>query len=100
MYPCSVSIRASSLFTLDAGISTVSGAAWIALRTLVRKAAMGSVVDMSGGSLLARGVGVLPGGLRHPGDLTVVGELAQADAAHPELAIHRARTSASVALSG
>src|SRR5258708_37603839 len=44
-------------------------------------------------------VRLLPGGLRHPGDLAVVGELAQTDAAHPELAIHRARPAAARASS-
>src|SRR5207248_3873010 len=40
---------------------------------------------------------LLPGRLRHPGHLAVVGELAQADAAHPVLSIHRARSPAAVA---
>src|SRR5271154_1722797 len=52
---------------------------------------MGSVIDM--------GLVLLPGGLGHPGDLAVVGELAKADAAHPELAIHRARPAAARASS-
>src|SRR3954451_23268158 len=87
-------MRASSALTLEAGTSTVSCAALIALRTRVRKSDIGSVIDM-----VVLGFGVLPGGLRHPGDLSVVGELAQADAAHPELAIDRARTPAAVAAS-
>ena len=37
---------------------------------------------------------LLPRGLGHPGDLTVVGEIAKADATHPELAVHRARSAA------
>src|SRR5580692_4242534 len=78
-------------------MSTVSWAAWIALRTRVRKSAMGSVIDMSRWSL--GGSWLLPGGLRHPGDLAVVGELAQTDAAHPELLVNRARSSATVAAS-
>ena len=41
----------------------------------------------------------LPGGLRHPGDLAVVGELAQTDAAHPELPVHRTWTTAAGASS-
>src|ERR1700733_7915800 len=41
----------------------------------------------------------LPRGLGHPRDLTVVGELAQTDAAEPELAIHRLGPSAAVAAS-
>src|SRR5476651_1561015 len=84
-------MRASSPLSFEAGTSTVSWAARIALRTRVRKSAIGSVMDM--GCLL------LPGGLGHPGDLAVVSELAKADAAHPELAIHRARTTAAGATS-
>src|ERR1700752_1942369 len=83
-------MRASSAFSLEAGIWTVSWAARIALRMRVRKSAIGSVIDMAW---------LLPGGLRHPRDLTVVGELAQADAAQPELAVHRMRTTAAVAAS-
>jgi hypothetical protein len=30
----------------------------------------------------------LPGGLGHPGDLTVVGKVAKADATHPKLLVH------------
>src|ERR1035438_4640470 len=41
----------------------------------------------------------LPRGLGHPGDLTVVGELTKADAAHPELLVHRARPAAAGAAS-
>src|SRR4051794_23343419 len=84
-------MRASSPLSLDAGTSTVSWAARMALRTRVRKSAIGSVMDMA--------LRLLPGRLRHPGDLAVVGELAKADAAHPELAVHRARPAAAGASS-
>src|ERR1035437_8344624 len=132
MYPCSVRMRASSTLSLDAGTSTVACAAWIALRTRVRKSAMGSAIDMPwlsrlfqlneflswgsevwwGGGGGARGskpvsarplrlcsTGLLPGGLRHPRDLAVVGELAKADAAHAELPVDRARPATPVASS-
>src|SRR5437899_2061928 len=108
-------MRASSPLTLEAGISTVSCAACIALRTRVRKSAMGSVIDIvntprtasraSGWGLdvLSAATRIsrrpLPRGLGHPGDLAVVGELAQADAAQPELPVHRARAPAARAAS-
>src|SRR3954454_15833206 len=76
-------MRAISCLSLDEGISTVSWAAWIPLRIRVRKSAMGSVIDMR-----------LPARLRHPGDVAVVGELAQADPAEAELAIDAARAPA------
>ena len=42
---------------------------------------------------------LLPGGLGHPGDLALVRDLAKADPADPELAIHRARPAAACATS-
>src|SRR3954447_8877121 len=81
MYPCSVRIRAISFLRLDAGMSTVVCDAWMPLRIRVRKSAMGSVIDIRR---------YLPAALRHAGDVAVVRELAQADTAHAELAIHRA----------
>src|ERR671927_1476544 len=83
MYPCSRRIRAISILSLLAGISTVSCDAWMALRTRVRKSATGSVIDMR-----------LPAALRHAGDVAVVRELAQTDTAQAELAEHRARAAA------
>src|SRR3954452_22136366 len=77
-------MRAISTLSLLEGMSTVSWAAWIPLRMRVRKSAMGSVMDMRG----------LPAALRHPGDVAVVGELAQADPADAELAIDAARAPA------
>src|SRR6476620_6277698 len=76
-------MRAISTFSLDAGMSTVSWAAWIPLRIRVRKSAMGSVIDMS-----------LPARLRHAGDVAVVRERPQADPAQAELAEHAARAAA------
>src|SRR5215208_4772377 len=79
-------IRAMSRLRRLAGISTVSWAAMIPLRMRVRKSATGSVIDMGS-----------PAALGHAGDVAVVGQLAQADAAQPELAVHRARTAAAPA---
>src|SRR4051812_38627446 len=79
-------MRATSFFSLEDGTSTVSWAAWIALRIRVRKSATGSVIDMS-----------LPARLRHAGDVAIVSELAQADAANAELAIHGTRATAAAA---
>src|SRR4051812_24601293 len=58
----------------------------IPLRIRVRKSATGSVIDMRS-----------PARLRHAGDVALMGELAQADAAEPELAVHRPRSAAAAA---
>src|SRR3954463_10473306 len=79
-------MRAISAFRPDAGITTSSCAAWMPLRIRVRKSAMGSVIDMA-----------LPARLRHAGDEALVGELAQAHAAEPELAVDRPRAAAAAA---
>src|SRR4051812_19720730 len=79
-------MRAISAFRPDAGITTSSCAAWMPLRMRVRKSAIGSVIDMA-----------LPARLRHAGDEALVRELAQADAAEPELAVDRARAPATPA---
>src|SRR5690349_6671134 len=69
-------------------MSTVVCDAWIPLRIRVRKSATGSVMDM---------LSDLPARLRHAGDVAVVRELAQADAADPELAEHGTRAAAAAA---
>src|SRR6188472_2898484 len=74
-------MRAISVFSRDAGISTSSWAAVIPLRIRVRKSAIGSVIDMRAS----------PTRLRHAGDEALVCQLTQAHAAEPELAVHRAR---------
>src|SRR3954453_9046184 len=79
-------MRAISCLSLDEGISTVSWAAVMPLRIRVRKSAMGSVIDMG-----------LPARLRHAGDEALVGELAQAHAAEPELPVDRARAATTAA---
>src|SRR5215831_9194312 len=69
---------------------TSSCIATFALRMRVSMSAMGSVMVI---------VAALPSpaGLRDAGDLAGVGELAQADAAEPELAVDRARPAAAAA---
>src|SRR5918994_3357218 len=79
-------MRAISAFRPDDGTTTSSWAAWMPLRIRVRKSAIGSVIDMRS-----------PARLRHAGDEALVGELAQADAAQPELAVHRTRAPAAPA---
>src|SRR2546423_6656101 len=79
-------MRASSRLRLLDGITTVSWAAWIPLRIRVRKSATGSVIDMRS-----------PARLRHAGDEALVGQLAQADPAQAELAVHGARAAAATA---
>src|SRR4051794_12122541 len=79
-------MRAISAFSRELGITTSSWAAWMPLRIRVRKSAMGSVIDMRS-----------PARLRHAGDEALVRELAQADAAQPELAVDRTRAPAAPA---
>src|SRR3954466_10938475 len=76
-------MRAISRLSRLEGISTVSCAAMMPLRIRVRKSAMGSVIDMR-----------LPTRLRHAGDEAVVRQLAKAQAAQAELAVDRARATA------
>src|SRR3954447_21910426 len=93
-------MRAISRLRLDDGMSTSSWEAMIPLRMRVRKSAMGSVWDIRKRLLVASGRAVgLPRGLRHPGDEAVVGQLAQADPAQAELAIHGAGPAAAAAAS-
>src|SRR3954447_13009680 len=77
-------MRAISRLSRLEGISTVSCAAMMPFRIRVRKSAMGSVIDMMR----------LPARLGHAGDEAVVRQLAQAQAAEPELAVDRARATA------
>src|SRR5919107_3591473 len=79
-------MRAISAFRRELGITTSSCAAWMPLRIRVRKSAIGSVIDMRS-----------PARLRHAGDEALVRELAQADAAQPELAVQRTRAPAAAA---
>src|ERR687890_2309778 len=79
-------MRAISALKFDAGISTSSRSACRPLRIRVRKSATGSVIDMR-----------LPARLREAGDHALVGDLAQADAAEPELAQVRAWAAATLA---
>src|SRR6266545_7103352 len=79
-------MRAISRLSLLDGISTSSLAAMMPLQIRVRKSAMGSVIDMR-----------LPTALRHAGDVALVRELAQADSAQAELAVHGTRAAAAAA---
>src|SRR3954449_13016769 len=78
-------MRARSALNLEAGITASSWSAVSAFRIRVRKSAIGSVC-----------IG-LPARLRESGDVALVGHLAQADAAEPELAQVRARATAALA---
>src|SRR3954447_10121686 len=79
-------MRDSWTLSFDDGTSTVSWAAVMPLRMRVRKSATGSVIDIRS-----------PTRLRHAGDHAVVRELAQADPAQAELAVHGARPAAPAA---
>src|SRR6478609_10159761 len=68
-------MRAISRFIPEVGISTVSCSAWLALRIRVSMSPMGSVVIVAS-----------PARFRHSRDDALVRQLAQADAAHAELA--------------
>src|SRR5579863_6757579 len=70
-------MRASSRFSFDEGIETSWCCALAPLRRRVRKSATGSVIDMRS-----------PARLGHPRDVPVVRQLAQADPAQAELAVH------------
>src|SRR5215467_4882844 len=87
MYPSSLRMRAISTFSFELGISALSCSALLALRMRVSMSATGSVSILS----------PLPRALRHAGDHALVGELAQADPAEPELPIHGTRAPAPVA---
>src|SRR3954453_6414207 len=80
-------MRAISSLSLELGISTRSCSALLPLRMRVSMSAMGSVSI----SVL------LPGALRHARDDALMGELAQANPAEPELLEHGARPPALVA---
>src|SRR5690349_7792328 len=98
-------IRAISVFSLEAGTSTLGWRALIALRTRVSMSAMGSLVIVL---LLRLRPGYpqrrsfrtsifLPARLDHAWNLAVQGELAEAQAANAELAQERARPAAAPA---
>src|SRR5918997_6042831 len=86
-------MRAHSAFSRDDGISTVSCAAWMPLRIRVRKSAMGSVLELTAGSLCA----VSPRRLGHARDEALVGQLPEADAAQSELPVDRTGPAATTA---
>src|SRR5215471_4862341 len=78
-------MRAISTLSFEAGISTRSCSALLALRMRVSMSATGSVSMAS------------PARLRHARDHALVSELPQADPAEPELLEHGARPAAAVA---
>src|SRR5947209_19048659 len=83
MNPSSRSSSARRRFIFEAGTSTFALRAVIALRTRVRKSAIGSVMIVP-----------LPARLDHAGDVAIQRQLAEADPAKPELAEEGARTAA------
>src|SRR5579884_1030360 len=87
MKPSSLSTRAISTFILETGTVQVRWLAAFALRMRVSMSAMVSLVIAPS----------LPGGLLHAGDLPDGGVLAEADAAHAELAHEGAGTAADAA---
>src|ERR1700733_9744617 len=78
-------MRDSSIFTVEAGMSTSSWPGRVAVGIRGRESAMGSVCI------------ALPARLGHAGDVTLVGGLAQADPAEAELAVISARATAATA---
>src|SRR5690349_13350982 len=86
MKPSSLSRRAISVFIFDAGTVQVRWLAAFALRMRVSMSAMVSLV-----------IAALPRGLLHAGDLPHGGVVAEADAAHAELAHEGAGTAADAA---
>src|SRR5580765_2945388 len=82
-------MRASASFCFDEGMRTLSCSATLALRMRVSMSAIGSVIVIV--RLLS------PAGLRHAGHFAGVHHLSQADAAEPELAVHRTRSTAAAA---
>src|SRR3954452_12542837 len=79
-------MRAISLRMPDMGISTFSCSARLALRMRVSMSAIGSVIMC-----------LSPAALGHAGDDALVGEIPEADPAHPELAVVRPRAATPVA---
>src|SRR4051812_30679449 len=83
-------MAASASFCLDDGIFTRSCIAVLALRTRVSMSAIGSVI-------IVQSPPSSPARLRHTRDLARVNQFAKADAAQHELAVHRLRSSATLA---
>src|SRR6478609_2876137 len=82
-------MAASASFCFEDGMRTSSCIATLALRMRVSMSAIGSVI------VIVRLPS--PAGLGHAGDLARVHELAQADPAQAELAVHRSRPAAAPA---
>src|SRR5215470_13353228 len=88
MKPSSLRISVMRTLSLEAGMSTFSCSARLALRMRVRRSAIGSLIDMSGSS---------PARLDHPGHLALEGELPEAEPAELELSDEAARAPAQLA---
>src|SRR5262245_9827397 len=86
MKPSSLRMRAMASLVRDAGTSTSSWRAWLALRMRVSMSAMGSEMFMG-----------LPARLGHTGQLAQQGTLPEADPAHREPAHVATRSTADVA---
>src|SRR5580700_4238436 len=86
-------MRAISVFSLEAGTSTLGWRARMALRTRVSMSAIGSLVIPA----LQLFLWLSPARLRDAGDLPVQRQLAEAQPANAELAQKRARPSAAPA---
>src|SRR5579863_6369796 len=81
-------MRAISVFSLEAGTSTLGWRAWIALRTRVSMSAMGSLViePLSAISFQLSAIRCqLPARFRHSWNLAVEGELPEAEPANTKL---------------
>src|SRR5580704_15589945 len=85
MKPSSLRIRAISVFSLEAGTSTLGWRALIALRTRVSMSAIGSLVIPA----LQLFLRLSPARLRDAGDFPVQRQLAEAQTADAELAQKR-----------
>src|SRR5438445_181802 len=74
--PSATSTRVIDSLVRDHGASTRSLRAWLALRILVSRSAIGSVIDIGS-----------PTRLHQAGNLPLAGEVAQTQAAHPEFLV-------------
>src|SRR2546422_1337078 len=95
MYPSRRRAFVISTLRRDVGTSTLRCLARHALRTQVRKSAIGSVTDMSPPASLSR----LPAGLHDARDLARQGELPEADPAEsktPEIGARPPATAAAI----
>src|SRR5919204_1075952 len=93
MYPSSRSTRAISSLSREEGTRTSGWRALLALRIRVSMSAIGSETTPIVWVAVVTAM-LLPAALGHAGHAALGGEVAEADAAHAELAHERARTTA------